>query len=777
MIEGRGRPRRTPFLRLLRRLGRVLIGLVLLALAAAGAVLFLCLPPAREQARIPGLSAPVAVALDGDGVPRNRAANAADGAAALGFVHARDRMFQMELMRRAASGRVSELAGGRALPLDRTMRVLGLRVRAEQELAALPAPTRAMLDAYARGVNAYLGAHGRWSAVQFAVLGRPEPWSPLDSLLWGKTMGMYLSGNWRSELARERLGASVPRPLIDQLWPPQDGTPGPSAAAAQPRFAALSAALLGAVPRFPDPFTLPDTASNEWAVDGAHSTTGAPLLAGDPHLGYSTPGIWHLARIDTPDGTLAGAFAPGVPFLVIGRNRRIAWTFTTAGADTQDLFTETVLPDGRYATPDGPAAFATRTERIAVRGGPDDTLVVRETRHGPVVSDLSGSASAGAAMAAEMANLAPGDDPASGLLALNGAGSVAEAGAAAPAITSPVQNMLVADARGIGQFTTGRVPVRRAGRGDWPQPGADGAHDWVGWASGNALPHAVDPASGHLLNANERAAQPGFPVFMGQDWFGDWRARRIRQLLGDRASGGRLSPADFAAMQLDVTDAFAQQVLPALLARPRPDGLPGQAAALLAGWDGRMAMDLPQPIIFTAWMQAFEALALQRQHIPAGAERPWADMAAWLLSPGGAAWCGGDCGPLLDQALAQAMPPLAATLGPDPARWRWGQLHMAVFADPVLPALGNRIPQPGSATTIFAGGMAPGSYDSVHGPGYRAIYDLADLDASRFITAPGQSAHPLSPHARDLLERWRNGGSVALGPAAEGMDAAITLSP
>ncbi len=763
----------------LHRLGSLVAVLPLLAAAAAGGALFLCLPPTHEAARIPGLSAPVAIAFDADGVPRIQAANAVDGAAAIGFVHARDRMFQMELMRRAASGRVSELAGARALPLDRTMRVLGLRVRAEAELAALPAAARAMLDAYARGVNAYLGAHGRWSAVQFAVLGRPEPWSPVDSLLWGKTMGMYLSGNWRSELTREKLAATLPRPLIDQLWPPQDGTPGPSAAAAQPRFAAprfadLASALLDAVPRFPEPFTLPDTASNEWAVDGAHSVTGAPLLAGDPHLGYSTPGIWHLARIDTPQGTLAGAFAPGVPFLVIGRNSRIAWTFTTAGADTQDLFTETVLPDGRYATPDGPAAFASRTERIAVRGGPDETLTVRETRHGPVVSDLSAaSAPAGVVMAAEMANLAPGDDPATGLLALNEAGSVAAAGAAAPAITSPVQNLLAADANGIGQFTTGRVPVRRAGHGDWPQPGADGAHDWIGWASGDALPHAVNPPSGHLLNANERAAPPGFPVFMGQDWFGDWRARRIRQLLG----AGRVSPADFAAMQADVTDAFAQQVLPALLARPHRDGLPGQAAALLAGWDGRMAIDLPQPVIFTAWVQAFEALALQRQHVPAGAERPWADMAAWLLSPAGAPWCGGDCGPLLDQALAAAMPPLAAKLGPDPAQWRWGTLHVAVFADPVLPMLGNRIPQPGDATTIFAGGSGPGGLDAVHGPGYRGVYDLADLDASRFIAAPGQSGYPLSRHARDLLLRWRDGGSVTLGPSVAAVDATITLHP
>ena len=752
----------------------VLISLVVLCLYGIAAVLFLCRPAPHEAAAIPGLSAPVAIAFDADGIPRIRAATETDGAAALGWVHARDRLFQMELMRRAASGRVSDLAGPRALPLDRMMRVLGLRHRAEQEVASLPPDTRAMLDAYARGVNAYVAAHGRWSAVQFAVLGRPDPWTPVDSLLWGKTMGMYLSGNWDTELSRAALAATAPRAMIDALWPPQDDTPGPGAAASDPRFAGLAGAVRAAVPHFPDPFTLPDTASNEWAVDGAHSTTGAPLLAGDPHLAYSTPDIWYLARIDTPAGTLAGATAPGVPFLVIGRNSRVAWTFTTTGADTQDVFSETVLPGGRYATPDGPAAFTTRTEHIAVRGGPGEDITIRETRHGPVVSDLARyAAPPGAVFAAQMANLQPGDDAATGLLALNRAGSVAEAGRAAALITAPVQNLLVADRAGIGQFTTGRVPVRKAGHGDWPQPGADGAHDWVGWASGDALPHLTNPASGHIVNTNERVAPPDFPVFMGQDWFGDWRSRRVRQLLGT----GKRSVADFAAMQVDATSSFAQQVLPSLLARPRRDGVAGQAAALLAGWDGQMAMDLPQPIIFNAWIQRFEQMALERNHLPPDASRPWADMAAWLLGEHGAAWCGGDCGPMLDQALDAVLPGLAARLGPDPSTWRWGDVHIATFTDPVLPPLTQRIAQPGDDTTIFRGGSRPGSFEAVHGPGYRGVYDLADLDRSLFIVTPGQSGYPLSRHLHDLMQRWRDGASVTIGPDAAGGDDTIALRP
>ncbi len=190
-----------------------------------------------------------------------------------------------------------------------------------------------------------------------------------------------------------------------------------------------------------------------------------------------------------------------------------------------------------------------------------------------------------------------------------------------------------------------------------------------------------------------------------------------------------------------------------------------------------MAMDLPQPIIFNAWIQRFEQLALARNHIPPGAARPWADMAAWLLSPPGAAWCGGDCGPLLDQALREAIAARCRQARPRSGAWRWGDVHVATFADPVLPSLTQRIPQPGDDTTIFRGGSRPGSLDAVHGPGYRGVYDLADLDRSRFIAAPGQSGNPLSRHARDLLRRWRDGGTVTLGPDAPAVDRHHRASP
>ena len=768
--------------RLLRTLRRLLTALgiaILLFAAVVTGLLWLTLPPRSQQARIPGLTGPVDIGFDADGIPRIHAASALDAAAALGFVHARDRLFQMDLMRRAASGRLSEIAGSATLDYDRTMRTLGLRRRAVEDYAALPAETRAVLEAYTRGVNAWITERGRFSAPEFLVLGAPEPWQASDCLLWGETMGLWLSYNWRTELSRLALSGHVPQQKIDELWPP--GGPGrPEAGIAPPtQFAQAASELAAVLPRFPQPFTLPDSASNEWAVDARHTATGAPLLAGDPHLAFGFPSIWYLARIETPDGVLAGATAPGLPFMVLGHNGTMAWTFTTTGADVQDVFIETPAGDGQYQTPDGPRPFIVHEERIKVWGEPDQMLTVRETGHGPVISDLHPVGDR--ILAVAMGNLAPGNTAPAGLLALNQAKDIAAAGKAAALITVPVMNLLVADRQHIALYVTGRVPIRRAGDGSAPVPG-DGSHDWTGWASGDQLPHYVDPPSGRLVNANERIAPPDFPTFLARDWFGDWRANRIRTLLD---SSDHMTPADFARMQIDVQSPFAQQILPALLAVPAPtDDVARRAQALLKDWDGAMTMNAPQPLIFNAWVHQFFGLVLQQASIGINESGPLIEFVAYVLSPGGAHWCGGDCTATLQTALANAMRDLSARFGNDPAQWRWGDAHQAVFAHPLLrtlPILGPlstlSIPSPGDDTTIDRGGPAYKQFQSVHGPEYRGVYDLADLDRSLFIMAPGQSGNLLSRHSKDFLTRWRDGETITLGPKSATTTATIQLSP
>ncbi|BDG71971.1 penicillin acylase family protein [Roseomonas fluvialis] len=792
----------------LRWSGRALAGLVILVvllLGAAVAAVWWTLPARDGGVQLPGLSAPVEIGFDAQGIPTVIAQSDTDAWTALGWLHARDRMFQMDSMRRGASGRLAEVAGSSALRLDRYMRVLGLVPRAEADLAALAPDVRGAMEAYARGVNAWIAARGRFAAPEFLLLGTPDPWRPVDSLLWGKVMGLWLSGNWRTELDRARLAGLLPPERLGDLWP-ADTTPGRpdlpglTDAGTAPRShlarmpgldrAALDR-LAAAVPRFPVDAPLPSMASNAWAVAATHSTTGAPLLASDPHLGYQAPILWYLARIELPGGrVLSGATAPGVPGIVIGRNERLAWGFTTTHSDTQDLFVERLSGPDAYQTPDGPVPFVVREEVIRVRWSAPVTIRVRETRHGPVVSDLDapGGRSDGTVLALAAANLAPGDTAAAGLLALNSARGLADARAAAALITSPSQNLMVAEAGGgIAMYLTGRIPVRRSGDGSLPVPGWDGRADWTGFIPFADLPHVENPASGVIVNANNRVVPPGHAAFLGRDWNGDWRFRRIGQML---EASPRHDVAGFAAMQADVVSLFAQAVLPALRAAPRPEGTAGAASDLLRGWTGEMRMDLPQPLVFHATLARFGRDVLARARLPEDAARASPEFLQRVLThaPTGAAWCGeGGCGPMLSAAMATAVAELVPVHGADPAAWRWGAAHPARFDHPLLrfvPGLGalTRIatPSPGDGETVNRAGLRAepgGIFANVHGAGFRGVFDLADPSGTHAIIATGQSGHPMSGHWSDLLARWRDGGVIRLGLPTGSPGGRVVLAP
>jgi len=791
--------------RILRWTGRALLGLVLLLVLGLGAVLagaWWALPARDGRFALPGLAAPVDIAFDGHGIPRISAGSEADAWTALGWLHARDRLFQMETMRRGAAGRLAELTGAPALRVDRFMRLLGLERRAEADLAALPEATRAAMEAYARGVNAWIAARGRFAGAEFVLLGAPEPWRPVDSLLWGKVMGLWLSGNFRTELERARLAALLPAERLADLWP-ADTSPGRpdrpdlgATAGAGPRLGAAPALpglgpLLAALPEFPADAPLPALASNAWAVAGGRSASGAPLLATDPHLGYQAPILWYLARIELPGGrVLAGATAPGVPGIVIGRNERIAWGFTTTHSDTQDVFIERLAGPDAYETEDGPRPFAVREEVIRVRFGSPVTMRVRETRHGPVLSDLDtpqGRAD-GTVVAVAMANLAPGDTAAVGLLALNAARSIAEARAAARLVTSPSQNVLVADAAGgIAMYFTGRTPIRRAGDGSLPVPGWDGRHGWDGFVPFEALPHLENPASGMLAHANSRPAPPDHPAFLGRDWYGDWRLRRIGQML---AAAPRHDAAGFGRMQGDIVSLFAAEALPALRAAPRPGGPAGVAHDVLARWDGSVAEDAAAPLIFHATLGRFADAVLARAGLPEDARRSSPEFLRRLLTDeaAGRAWCGAaGCGPMLSAAIASAVQDLSGLHGADPSAWRWGPAHPARFEHPVLrfvPGLGalTRIatPTPGDGETVNRAGLRreqAGHFPNVHGAGFRGVFDLADPSSAHVVIATGQSGHPMSRHWADLLPAWQAGELLRLGPIEGAPAARIALTP
>jgi penicillin amidase len=750
-------------------------GLVVLLLLAVIGIGLATLPAAREEATIPGLTAPVEIGLDAHGIPRIRAAGEADAARALGWLHARDRMFQMETMRRTAAGRLAEILGRPALRLDRFARTLGLAWRAEADLAALPAEVRAILEAYAEGVNARIAARGRWIAPEFAALGAPEPWRASDSLLWGKLMGLWLSGNWRDELMRARLAPHLPPERLADLWPEDRSAGRPDGVALD---ALRAQRLLAALPRFPEEAPLPPSASNAWALAPERSASGGALLAADPHLGFSAPILWYLARIELPGGRfLAGATAPGVPMIVIGRSESIAWGFTTTHADTQDVVVERLAGPDAYETEHGPQPFAVREERLRVLFGGEEVLRVRETRHGPVVSDLADTAPQGTVHAVAMANLLPGDTAAAGLLALNRARSLAEARAAAALISAPSQNLIVADSAGaIGLFVTGRIPDRRAGDGSLPVAG-HAAPAWRGMLPFDALPHLERPPSGMVANANNRVSPPGHPAFLGRDWHGDWRFRRILDLL----PGADTAEAQ-AAIQTDAVSLLARETLPLLRRIPRPDGVAGAAHDLLRDWNGEMSPDLAPPLIFHAWLAAAGRAALAAGGVPEGAADARPEFLRHVFAEGnGAAWCGeAGCEALAARAFADAVAALSARFGSEPAVWRWGAAHRARFAHPLLRAvpwlLGADIATAGDGQTVNRGGMAA-DFSHVHGPGLRLVADLASPDGLLAIIATGQSGHPFSRHWMDMAQGWAAGGMLRIGAAAEAEAGRLTLAP
>ena len=385
---------------------------MLLVLAAGGGWAFLMgsRPTTSGTLRLSGLTAPVAVVRDAAGVPTIRAQNTHDLYLALGFVHAQDRLFQMDQQRRLVQGRLSEVLGPTTLVTDRALRTLGLYRSATRAVQFISPEFISVLNAYAEGVNSFLNS-GQQLPIEFTVLGyAPDPWRPVDSLGLGKLLALQLSGNYRRELLRARLAQRLSADEINELFPeyPKEGPVTLARLAELTRGQPLER-MLAELPSVVGP----NHASNNWVVDGPHSVTGKPLLANDPHLDYAAPVIWYLARLEAPNLTLAGGMMAGTPVMILGHNGQIAWGYTTTNADVEDVFVEKLDPSNpaRYLTPESSSPFGLINEQIPIKGREPENLVIRTTRHGPVISDLAGNAQAseGQVMALQASFLADDD--------------------------------------------------------------------------------------------------------------------------------------------------------------------------------------------------------------------------------------------------------------------------------------------------------------------------------------------------------------------------------
>lgn len=788
---------------------------VVVLLGLAGAVyVWRAFPQLDGQLAVPGLSAPVQVRRDAADVTHIEAATVADASFALGYVHAQERGWQLEFNRRVMHGRLSEVFGPTTLSTDRLMRTLGIRQAAQAQYARLPGEVQAQLQAYANGINAFFISSAQALPPEFHVLRvRPGLWQPQDSVGWALMMALDLGGNWGNEFARLSLLQTLDTTQLWQLMPPYPGeapatrvdlarlyrelgvyrsspaeAPRPSSAAPAPWLTAgaltdLSgwAAGLGHVE---------GKGSNNWVVAGNHSSTGKPLLANDPHLGLSAPAVWYFARLKAPAGNgrppldVIGATLPGMPGVVLGRTAGVAWGFTNTGPDVQDLYLEQIRPEqpNEYRTPLGWAAFDTRDELIAVKGQPDETLKVRSTRHGPVLSDvqtLHGEVidTTRYVLALRWTALDADNRTAQAAYEANFARSVADLVAAYRWHHSPMQNVVMADTNGQTRYqAVGRVPVRAAAndlRGVAPAPGWEARYDWTGWIAPEETPrvaHEAIAAHGWHATANQRIVPPEYPFFLTQDWNGPERFDRIEALLAARPQHDLES---LQAIQGDTVSLATLRLLPVLRAARVEHPLAAAALATLREFDGDMRAGQAAPLIVAVWADELTrglveprigaarfASLYGKRHFRAGLETMLRDPAAR------AAWCGPQgCDTAIAAALGRALDRIQAWQGADVAQWQWGREHQAASVHrpfgnvaPLARWFDVRMPTGGDSWTVNVGQYwandAKTPFANRHAASLRALYDLSDLERSRFIYQTGQSGLVFSPRYRDMSPAW-----------------------
>jgi penicillin amidase len=832
---------RSRALRVLVVVAVVVVFAVLGIVAVAATVVRRPLPEHSGTRELPGLSAEVAVLRDARGVPSIYAEDPEDLFRAQGFVHAQDRFFEMDYRRHVTAGRLSELVGENedALAADMVIRTLGWRDVAEQEWDLLAPETRSYLQAYADGVNAYLETRSADElGVEYTVLGiqldveRPEAWDPIDSLAWLKAMAWDLRANFDDELDRGLAYATVRDVArVDELFPrfpehapivadvPADGVATTSAGATSAATATAPGSLspdlesaLDAARRALDavPHLLGEgdgIGSNSWVVAGEHTASGSPLLANDPHLSISAPGIWSQMGLYCTDVTddcpfaVSGFTFSGFPGVVIGHNADLSWGLTNLRADVSDFFLERVdAEQGTYLRDGEQVPLDVRTEVIEVNGGDSVTIEVRSTVHGPIVTDVldmgrlaasptPGGSRSGTQVAVAWTALMPGRT-ADAVFALDTAADAEDVAAAAAAFEVPSQNIVYATVDGhIGYQAPGRVPVRARvldgpvpSDGTWPRPGWDSRYDWQGWVDPAEMPAVQDPAVGYIVAANQAVTAPGVGPYLTSDWDYGYRSERIRVLLDEAIAAGTPIDVDQAgAMQNDAWNPYADALVPALVVAGEPDDFTQDAIDLLREWDYQQTPDSAAAAYFAAVWRTLLNLTftddLPAELWPDGGSR-WLQVVVGLLDEPNNPWWDDrrtvnvveSRDELLVRALENARLELTVELGKDATDWQWGRLHTAAPEHPVLG--GSTVPAPvrqlvnphplavGGGSSIVnanAWDAASDSFAVTASPSMRMVVDMADLDAATWVTMTGTSGHPGSVHYTDQFAAWAAG--------------------
>jgi penicillin amidase len=791
------------------------------------------LPEYDDEVTVPGLGQQVTVYRDDHGIPQLYAANADDLFRAQGYVHAQERFWEMDFRRHVTSGRLSELFGAGQVDTDKFLRTMGWRHVAEQEWSLISPESRQYLQDYADGVNAYLAGHGESAiSLEYSVLKLTnsgyaiEKWDPVDSLAWLKAMAYDLWGNVSDEIERATLLADgLSQAQVEQLYPAYPfeenapivaggavtdgmfvsgqptavparvGDPGAgrqALAGVAPvlrKLADATAALPGLTG-----VNLPDIGSNSFVIAGSRTSTGMPLLANDPHLSPSMPGIWYQMGLHcTCDFNVEGFTFSGMPGVVIGHNARIAWGFTNLDPDVSDLYLEKVQGES-YLVDGVTRTLITRQETIKVAGGDPVTISVRSTNNGPIfsdvwddVKDIMGGADA---VSLRWTALDPGRTM-DALFALNRAQGWKDFRTAASLFEVPAQNLIYADTDGnIGYQSPGKIPVRGKGDGRYPAPGWDSAYDWTSYIPFDELPNSYNPASGYIVTANQAVTDTRtYPYRLTDDWSYGYRSQRIVEMI---QAAGTVTPEIAGQIQFDAQNTFAKQITPALLAVP-VTGETAAAQALLRGWDfqqrpdGKAGTPAGQSSAAAAYFNAVyrQLLARTFDELPhghrGGQGDRWFLVVRALLETPDSPWWDDRATPqveyrddILAASMRAATTDLNSRMGDKPADWRWGRVHTleltnATFGDSgIAPIewLFNRGPAgvSGGSSIVNATGWDPTSdnYEVNAVPSMRMVVDLGHLDASRWIQLTGDSGHAFSPHYWDQFELWRTGQTLPM---------------
>jgi penicillin amidase len=753
----------------------VLSVLLAVALVAATAFLLSPLPSRRGRVVIPGLKAPVDARFDRRGVPHVRSVLENDAWRVLGFLHAADRLFQMELRRRAAYGRLAETFGQAAIAMDREARIAGYAALARRDWESLGDKERSALEAYAEGVNAALAEHSFPLELRGLRLS-PEPWTPIDSLAFARLMQDDLSvaqsverGAWDDARAR---GLDAAVSLLDA------SEPGTSQVA--PETAELLAGLGRSSAAHAAAAETQAAGSNAWAISGKRTASGKPLLAGDPHLAAERPGVWYAAHLTSADGLdVAGLTLAGSPGIVIGHNGRVAWSITMHQADDSDFFIESVdWAAGTYRRGDAWVPLDRSEETIKVKDGADVAIELARTVHGPIVQRLAQNDGLALARAFAPASLPQG--PRTFLEAAR-ARNGRELLAAWSHFAGPSVNVCWADVTGaIGVTVAGAIPDRSRGDGRFPVPGWTGSYDWRGTIPASALPSIAAPEDGVVVTANDdwslasrHLPYPGY--FAEPD-----RAARAREL-GTALSSATV--ADMRAMQDDVYSPYASRTIAALRTMAFTDPRAVRAVSVLSHWDKRVERKGPSRLFFAFMKELRKATAatprvtwsmLDRMIEGSGAQSFWDDPSTSQVETRAGA---------IEKALSAAIDTVLREDGADPARWSFGRVHRLgyehAFASALPKALAKRlaigpVALPGEWHTLNVAGfpLRGERYDVTQIPSARLIVDLADPDASRLVLPLGQSGQLFDGHAKDQLRAWTEGFDFPLPFTAKAVDSA-----